>query len=234
MHDREEIRLGPGLLSALSAEAPASAWADHLEAAGLRSLQVSPADAGAGTPAEGVAAVQAALAALRAAEAGAPVAAALPDAVWLLAAAVLLGIILFAPVMVALLGPSAIWGGIAFAAAVAVSAVRDRHRRAGEGQPEAARRHLRACLEALVARTFVATVDGVRLVSVPDLDAARALHAALALSDPEAPLLAALEAEILAVEARLEALRARPEAPWTDAGLRIDLARWTDAIDRLA
>ena len=232
-----ELSLSSTLLDRLPPDGPTTAWAAVLRDQGLLSVQPGPlAPDAAWSPAQGLARVQAALkdalAADVAAQADAPTE--LPVAVWALVAGLLLVLILFAPLVVAVLGPGAIWGGLVFAVLVALFTVVDRRRRAAGQAARAARAVLRAALEDLTARTFVAVVDGTRLVCVPELEQARTLLEALILSDPDAPVRAALQQAVEAAEARLLVLRESPEAPWTDRGLRLDLPHWSDAIDQIA
>jgi hypothetical protein len=160
-----------------------------------------------------------------------------PDALWGLVMLALLGIILFANSLIAWLGPGAIWGGIAFASAVALFTVVDRRIRAAEIAAETLRQEaaeaLLTALSQILDRNFVAATPDGRLVSTPDLDRLRNLEEALSLSDPDVALLGRIRGTILAVEGKLSTLLARPLDSWSDAGLQVDVAAYEREVDAL-
>jgi len=236
-------RLSTAIFDDLSPGARATAWDARLREAGL--LQDVPPEATADSPPGALRAIQDALGVLRIAEAALVEAQEadptrnlpLPDVFWGAIMVALLGVILFANALVAWLGSFAIWGGIAFAGAVALFTVIDRRRRAAEVAAQERRDEAAAALfsavESLVARNFVATLPEGPLVSTPDLDRLRVLEAALALSDPSSPIVSRIRADILSAEARLDALLAAPKQGWQTAGLAIDVDAYEREVDAL-
>ena len=221
--------------------APAMAWRARLSRVGL----LRPVDLpdGGWSPQSGMADVQRALAELEAAEAALAEAQAknplakvqLPPLLWGVVGAILIGILLFAEVAVAYLGPWAIWGGIGFAVVVAGWTVVERKLVDPSLKPrlKAAQQALRAALDALVARDFVAVVGPDLLLSTPTLDRLRGMADALRSADPDALILTGMQAEIDVTQARLDGHLAAQTAPWTDAGLSPDIDRWQREIDAL-
>lgn len=237
-------RLSTAIFNDLSPQTGARVWAEALREAGLLD-DVPPSPGEAWSPAGALKAIQASLGELRIAEAALVEAQEadplknlpIPDAVWGLVMLALLGVILFANALVAWLGPAAVWGGLAFAGAVALFTVVDRRRRgaeqAAQQRRDAAADALWAHVEDLVTRNGVALVGERVLVSTPDLDQLRALEAALALSDPDAELLGRIRDQLAAAEAALEGLLAHPTAAWRAAGLEIDVDRYEREVDAL-
>jgi len=221
--------------------APALAWRSRLSRVGLLRPVDAPTD---GWSPQGVmVTVQGALTELEAAEAALAAAQAknplarvqLPPLLWGVVGAVLLGILLFAEVAVAYLGPWAIWGGIGFAVLVAGWTVVERRLVDPSVKPRlrAAQASLRAAVDDLLAHDFVAVVGPDLLISTPGLDRLRGMADALQSADPDARLLLGMQAEIDQTQARLDAHLAAPTAPWTGDGLSPDIERWQKQIDAL-
>jgi hypothetical protein len=225
------------------ADAPAGAWRQQLEHAGVLG-EVGPAVvvASAWSPASALKSIQGALSELERAESALASARAahplarvkVPDLAWLLIGAVLLFILLFAEVAVAALGDWAIWGGIAFAILVAAWTVVERRLQDPALRPalKAAQQAMHAAVGDLLDRSFVAVVGDHVLVNTPHLGRLRGVAEALRSAEPDAPVLPDLDGAVEAAQRQVDVLVASPVAPWSDQGIAPDTAVWLARIDQ--
>ena len=156
----------------------------------------------------------------------------LPDVVWWLVGGALLGIILFAEVLVATLGPGAIVVGMGLAIGTALFTLYDRSRRRADAHVRHLEGLLRDDLQVVLARNFVLRLQETTLVSTPDLDALVLLADATALTDPDTELAQRISAQIAQLQDRVESLIATP-TDWRAQGLSVDLARIQQQLDAL-
>lgn len=156
----------------------------------------------------------------------------LPDVVWWLVGGALLGIILFAEVLVATLGPGAIVVGMALAIATALFTLYDRNRRRADAHVRYLEDQLRHRIQQLLERNFVIRAGAAILVSTPDLDALVVLADATAITDPDAALTERIRSQIAQLQERVEALIGSP-GDWRRQELSVDLAHIQQQLDAL-
>ena len=223
------------LTEALREPAPAAQWRARLAAAGL-TRPVPVEDSSDWSPFVGMLQIQEALLRLEAAEAAEAEAAppiALPNALWMGVGLALLVLILFAEVLLAILGHSVLIGGMVLAISTAAYTLFDRRRRKASVAVHQATHHLQQALDALLSRNFVAWVGGLQIESTPDLARLCLLEEALRISDPSAPLLQELQDDIKTFEAECQSMTPTPGAGWSDIGLHTDIQAMQERIDQM-
>lgn len=223
-----------------SKTAPARAWRAWADHRGLSlALGAKPADADSPLALlhriqEHLRALEVAEKALEAAKAKNPLARIeLPPALWAIVGIILLTLILAAEAVVALLGPWAIWAGLALAVATATWTILERKlvdptTRLRVSQAQDA---LFAATTELEGRSFVARLDRRVVVHTPHLARLVALAEGLRAAEPDAPVLPALDAAVAEAQARLDALLQQPPKRWTADGLEVDVEQWVQQID---
>lgn len=224
-----------------STSAPARVWRRWLDQRGLL-LALGPTAANPASPVALIQRIQAHLSALEDAEDALEAARAknplarieLPPLVWAGVGVILLAFILAAEAVVALLGPWAIWAGLALSVAVATWTILER--KLVDPQVRVRLRQAQDTLDATVQeleqRSFVVRLDRRVLVHTPHLARLQALAEGLRAAEMPSPVLPALESEIAATQETLDRYLTDPPKRWTEDGLAVDAEAWQQRVDQ--